>query len=585
MSRGAGLLLVLGLIVLSSPVVAQPRAFEAVLRDYEALAREVDPVAAGRRGDEKALRLWPDVRPSTSKQRHERRLEMQRRLKAIEPRSLSGASALDRDLLENRLAIEVESFAFGEERIPFISGDGFFTVPDYAAFGTVVEDESDAEAWIARLDALPDYFAANLANMRQGLKTGFTQPRQTAESAVASIRSQLMQPATQSSLLLPLKTLPAAIPKDRQEALRATALRLIEQKVRPAQQAALEFFEREYLPKTRTSVGIKEVPAGRDYYSHLIRRHTTTGLSSDQVHQLGLEEVARIRTEMDSVMREAGFRGTMPEFLQYLRTEPKFYATSIDAYTEVAAEIAKRVDAEIPRFIGKLSRLTFGIKRLPPEVANTSSGYWQGNPETGLSGSILIHGEKVLKFPLFQLPAWVVHEGVPGHHTQIALAQELQGVSEFRRGEDITAFVEGWALYTERLAIEMGIYRDAYEKFGRLSYEAWRASRLVIDTGIHARGWSRDQAIAYLKENTALSDLEVRGEIDRYIAWPGQALAYKIGELTIRRLRARAEATLGPRFDIRSFHDAILANGPVTLDMLDRQMTVWSKSQVASATR
>ena len=585
MSRGAGLLLVLGLIVLSSPVVAQPRAFEAVLRDYEALAREVDPVAAGRRGDEKALRLWPDVRPSTSKQRHERRLEMQRRLKAIEPRSLSGANALDWDLLENRLAIEVESFAFGEERIPFISGDGFFTVPDYAAFGTVVEDESDAEAWIARLDALPDYFAANLANMRQGLKTGFTQPRQTAESAVASIRSQLMQPATQSSLLLPLKTLPAAIPKDRQEALRATALRLIEQKVRPAQQAALEFFEREYLPKTRTSVGIKEVPAGGDYYSHLIRRHTTTGLSSDQVHQLGLEEVARIRTEMDSVMREAGFRGTMPEFLQYLRTEPKFYATSIDAYTEVAAEIAKRVDAEIPRFIGKLSRLTFGIKRLPPEVANTSSGYWQGNPEAGLSGSILIHGEKVLKFPLFQLPAWVVHEGVPGHHTQIALAQELQGVSEFRRGEDITAFVEGWALYTERLAIEMGIYRDAYEKFGRLSYEAWRASRLVIDTGIHARGWSRDQAIAYLKENTALSDLEVRGEIDRYIAWPGQALAYKIGELTIRRLRARAEATLGPRFDIRSFHDAILANGPVTLDMLDRQMAAWSNSQAVNATR
>jgi uncharacterized protein (DUF885 family) len=582
MSLSARLLVVIAFIV-ASPVAAQQQDFEQILRDYESLAREADPVAAGRRGDESALRLWPDVRPAALKRRHERRLELQRRLQTIDPGPLSAGTALDHGLLVNRLKMEIESYAFGEERIPFISGDGFFTVPDYAAFGTVVEDEADAAAWIARLEALPNYYAANVSNMRRGLKSGFTQPRQTAEKAVASIRSQLAQPAEQSSLLGPLRSLPASMPQRQQNELRQTAIRLIGQNVRPAQQTVLTFLEREYLPRTRRSVGIREVPAGRDYYDHLIRRNTTTGLTADQVHELGLTEVARIRTQMEAAKAEAGFRGTMPEFLKYLRTEPRFYAPSVDAYTQVAAEIAKRVDAKIPQFIGKLSRLTFGLKRLPPEVENTSSGYWAGDPETGRSGSILIHGDKVLKFPLFQLPAWVVHEGVPGHHTQIALAQELEDVSEFRRNEDITAFVEGWALYTERLGEEMGIYRDAYEKFGRLSYEAWRASRLVIDTGIHARGWSRDRAISYLTENTALSDLEVRGEIDRYIAWPGQALAYKIGELTIRRVRARAETALGASFDIRGFHDALLSNGPITLDMLDRQMATWTAAQLARA--
>jgi len=573
----------LAVAALAAPAAAQPQDFAAILRDYEAIEVEADPIAAGRRGDAAALRRWTDVRPEAIAERRRRLEVLRRRLERIDPASLSGGAALDRALLAYRLRDETDAAPFEEERIPFISGDGFFTAADYTAINTTIRDEAEAEAWLARLAALPAFLDANIANMRGGLGAGFTQPRLTAERAAASIRSQLDQPVEGSGLLAPLRTLPASIAAARQEALRAEGLRIVRERVRPAQQRVLAFFEQDYLPRTRTSTGISAVPRGRAYYDVLIRRHTTLGLSADEIHRLGLEEVARIRSEMETTMRAADFSGTLPEFLAFLRTDRQFYAASVEAYTEVAAEIAKRIDMEVPRLIGRLPRLTFGLRRLPPEVANTSSGYWAGNPETGQSASILIHNERVLRFPLFQLAAWVAHEGVPGHHTQIALAQEMEGVSAFRREIGITAFSEGWGLYAERLAEEMGIYRTPYERFGRLSYEAWRASRLVVDTGLHAFGWPRERAVAFLRDNTALSDLEIDNEIDRYIAWPGQALAYKLGEITIRRLRARAEAALGARFDVRAFHDAVLANGPVTLDMLDAQIDAWTEAQRRSS--
>ena len=568
----------------SAPAVAQPADFAAILRDYEAVQAEADPVSAGRRGDQAALRRWPDVRPPAIAARRERLRALAARLSRIDPATLPPAAAIDRGLLAFRLANEVDAFAYGEERIPFISGDGFFTAPDYAAINTAIRSEADADAWLARLAALPAFFDAHVDNMRRGLAGGFTQPRLTAERAAASIRSQLAQPAERSGLLAPLRTLPGSIPEARQQTLRAEALRIVRDAVRPAQQRVLAFFERDYLARTRSSVGVSAVPQGRQYYDLLIRRHTTLRLGADEIHRTGLEEVARIRREMEAEMRASGFQGTLPQFLAFLRTDPQFYATSIEAYTAVAAEIAKRIDMEVPRFIGRLPRLTFGLRRLPPEVANTSSGYWAGNAETGQSASILIHNERVLRFPLFQLAAWVAHEGVPGHHTQIALAQEIEGVSEFRRGVGITAFSEGWGLYAERLAGEMGIYRTPYERFGRLSYEAWRASRLAVDTGLHVFGWPRERAVAYLRENTALSDLEIDNEVDRYIAWPGQALAYKLGEIAIRRLRTRAETALGDRFDVRAFHNAVLANGPVTLEMLDSAIDSWIAAQRAGTT-
>jgi uncharacterized protein (DUF885 family) len=572
-------------LALASPGVANNMQLARALSHYEVLARTADPVAAGREGDRRALRLWPDLTPAAIASREQGYARLQAQLLRIDPATLSPSEMIDHALLANRLALPVAGGRFDEERIPFISGDGFYTVADYAAFGTSVASEEEAEAWLARLRALPAYFATNVDHMRRGLASGFTQPRLTTLNAIASIRAQIEQPAAKSSLLLPLAKLPASIPQWRQQQLRAEAAMLVQSQVKPAQRAALRFLETEYLPRTRTTVGISAVPGGGDYYAHLIRRHTTTELAPEEIHRLGLEEVGRIRSQMGAIMAEVGFKGTLPEFLAQLRSDPRFYATSVEAYTERAAEIAKRVDAQVPRFIGRLPRLTFGLMRVPPEVANTSSGYWQGDPKAGLPGNIMIHGEKVLKFPLFQLPAWVLHEGVPGHHTQIALAQEQEDVSSFRRREDITAFVEGWALYAERLGEEMGIYLTPYERFGRLSYEAWRASRLVIDTGLHSQGWPRARAVAYLKENTALSQLEIDNEIDRYIGWPGQALAYKIGELRIRAARAKAEAALGSRFDLRAFHDAVLANGPVTLAMMEAQIADWALAQQATNTR
>jgi uncharacterized protein (DUF885 family) len=571
------------LLIMAGPASAQATdSFAAVLRDYEAVGRSADPVGAGRRGDLEAARRWPDVSPAAVAARNAQYLALKKRLGALPPAAADAADTVDRGLLANRLDMAVEASAFDEERIPFISGDGFFTAADYVAFGTRIGSLEEAEAWLARLEALPAFYAANIANMRRGLKDGFVQPQLTTRRAIDSVRSQLAQPASESALLAPFRQLPASIPAEQQASLRQRAEAALNQKVRPAQQGVLDFFEGEYLPKARASVGALELPNGEGYYRHLVRRNTTTSLTPDDVHALGLQEIARIRGEMDAAMKEARFQGSLPEFLSYLRQEPRFYATSVEAYTEHAAEIAKRIDVAVPLVIGKLPRLTFGLKRLPPEVKNTSSGYWPGDPEAGIAGNIIIHGEKVLKFPLFQLAAWVLHEGVPGHHLQIALAQELEGVSDFRRGEDITAFVEGWALYCERLGVEMGIYRDAYEQFGRLSYEAWRASRLVIDTGLHAKGWSRDQAVEYLAANTALSQLEIDQEIDRYIAWPGQALAYKMGELTIRRLRAEAEGALGSSFDARAFHDTILAQGPVTLAMLEAQMRRWTAARLTA---
>jgi len=356
--------------------------------------------------------------------------------------------------------------------------------------------------------------------------------------------------------------------------LRNRGLELVERDVKPAQRALLAFLEHDYLPAARPGIDIASLPGGREYYEHLVRRHTTTTLSPQQVHELGLAEVARIRREMDQVRADAGFEGTHAEFLAYLRTEPRFYVDGT-TYGEKASEIAKRADMALPRFFGRLPRLTYGVTPIPKGLESSANGYLPGSPELGMPGLVVYKPWLAEKMPLFGLPAWVLHEGVPGHHLQIALAQELNDLPEFRRSDDITAYVEGWGLYAEKLGEEMGIYRDPYERFGRLSLEAWRACRLVIDTGMHVMGWSREQAMACLQENSALAPAEIEFEVDRYISWPGQALAYKVGELKILELRQRAAERLGPAFDLRRFHDLLLDAGPMPLATLERRVDAW----------
>ena len=556
-----------------------------LVRDFDAFNRTLDPIRAAQRGDTDASRRWPDNSPAAVERRAAMLVAFRERLQAFDGVALEPDDALNRDLLRDRVDAALAAREFDEERIPFISGDGFYTTPDYAALNTVLVDEASATAWLARLDALPGYFARETENMRRGIRTGFTQPRTTVERAMSDLRGQLAVPAARSPLLAPFATLPASMPQDLRAGLAARGEHALATRVQPAQRALLDFFEHEYLPHARAGLGIASVPGGRDYYSHLVRRHTTTSMSAAEIHELGAREVARIRARMDAVIAATGFKGSFAEFLDSARKDPRFYVDGA-TYGEKASEVAKRADFALPRYFGTLPRLPYGVRAIPPGLEGSANGYLPGSPEQGVAGMVVYKPWMAQKMPTFGIAAWVLHEGVPGHHLQIALNQELTGLPEFRRADDITAYVEGWALYAERLGEEMGIYRDPYEQFGRLSLEIWRACRLVIDTGMHVMGWSRAQAAACLQDNSALAATEIEFEVDRYIAWPAQALAYKVGELKIVELRERAAAALGPRFDLRAFHDLLLGAGPMPLALLEARVDRWIASrQVTAAPR
>jgi uncharacterized protein (DUF885 family) len=438
----------------------------------------------------------------------------------------------------------------------------------------VIRTDADAVAWIARVRALPVYFDQEIDNLKRGIATGFVQPQPTAAAVLAILKLAADQPAQASPLLGPLKHMPATVPADRQAALQADALAAVEQAVKPAQRKLVAFFERDYLPHARPALGASSLPDGRAYYGFLVRRSTTTELQPDEVFAVGEREVARIHGEMESAMRSTGFTGTLTQFIAMLRTDKRFYAPDLETYIEKASEIGKRIDGLLPAWFGRLPRLTWTIRVKPPELEASSGGYNLGDPKKGVPGTVVV-GEHAYQSPLFGLPAWILHEGVPGHHLQIALGQERTDLPAFRRKDEPTAYVEGWALYAEQLGEEMGVYRNAYERFGRLSFDMWRACRLEMDVGIHWKGWSRGQAESCLRENTALPETTVVRETQRYIAWPAQALAYKIGELQFLAERRRAEQALGPRFDVRAFHDAVLDEGPMPLSILHEQIGRW----------
>jgi uncharacterized protein (DUF885 family) len=464
------------------------------------------------------------------------------------------------------------SLSFDEARFPFAADDGFYNTPDYVARSTVIRNKEDAEAWLSRLEGIPTLYAHETENAKRGLATGFIQPIPVVDAALAAVRPQAEADAKDSSLLLPFASMPE---------YRARALAILQNKVKPAQRDFLTFLEKTYKPKARKTLGIEATPNGKAYYAYTARRHTTTDLTPDQIADIGEKEVARIHSDMDRIIAEVGFKGSFKEFQASLRSDPRFYAKSREELMMHAARIAKRIDDELPKWFGMLPRLPYGVRQVPEEIeeAYTSARYWPGSPEQGLAGGYMVNTSHLDQRPLYEFPALTLHEAVPGHHLQIALALENKDIPLFRRNDELTAFVEGWALYSERLGIDMGIYQNPYEQFGRLSMEMWRACRLVIDTGLHHKGWTRDQAIAYLADNTALGQKNVVVEVDRYIGWPGQALGYKIGELKIRELRKRAEDALGERFDIRQFHDLVLGQGPLPLDLLEKQVDAWITSQ------
>lgn len=551
-------------------------AFDALSRDYDAFLKREDPISAGFEGDQAALSRLPDVSPAADARRLQALRGFRARLGAIAPAGLTDEGRVNHAFLTRVLDDAIADAGFDLSRLVFQNDSGFHTLYQYLSSATVIRSEADAEAWIARLEAGPAWYDANIANARRGIATHFTQPRSVVEVVLPVARTQAAATIDGDPMLAPLAALPASIPAPRQAELRARARRAVEA-MKPQQQAFVRFLETEYLPAARPGLGIRSVPQGEALYRHLVRRFTTTNMTPDEVHALGEREVARIRGEMEGVIRETGFRGSFAEFLTFLRTDPQFYAISREQMMQIGSEIAKRADDQLPRLFRTLPRLSYGVRPVPREIedAYTTGRYNPGSPQNGVAGGLMLNTGNLRARPLYELPALVLHEGAPGHHIQIALAQEAAEQPYWRRNAEVTAFTEGWGLYSEFLGNEMGIYRTPYERFGRLSYEMWRACRLVADTGIHWLGWDIERARACFRDNSALSEHNIETELQRYISWPGQALAYKVGELTLKRLRARAQERLGARFDVRDFHDQVLLQGPLPMDLLEERIDRW----------
>lgn len=496
------------------------------------------------------------------------------KLNAIPAERLSPAervnAAVFRTLLENHLT-DRRARAW---EMPVNSDSNFWTYLDSPA---PFESEVEYRRYIQRLHAIPKFFDAHMANMRAGLARGFSVPRSSLEGRDSSIAAFADKAGPANAFYAPFRSMPVTIPTERQEQLRREAFAAIDGAVVPAYRRLLDFYRNGYLAKTRTSVSARDLPDGDSYYRGQVRIYTTTNLSPEEIHQIGLKEVARIDAAMKEQMRASGWTGSFEDFLKFLKTDPQFYAKTPDELMGVASYVAKRVDGELGKQFGLLPRYRFAIREVAPELAPF---YTAGR---GGLEYCQMNTYNLPTRPLYNIPALTLHECAPGHSFQAALSLEQTGLPAFRRNLYFSGYGEGWGLYAEWLGNEMGIYRTPYEKFGQLSYEMWRAARLVIDTGLHRYGWSRQQAIDYLAAHTALSQHEIETEVDRYISWPGQALAYKLGELTIRRLRSEAEAKLGPKFDKKSFHDALLAVGAVPLDVLESEMRRSMTEQAAKS--
>jgi uncharacterized protein (DUF885 family) len=508
-----------------------------------------------------------------------------RELDAIDTAALSPSARIDHAILRAQIESFAENIRLGGHLVPLNSDSSFYADLAFLPRQHPFRDVGDYRRYIARLRAVPEYFEQHIGLLSEGLERGITVPRVTLEGRDAAIAAMAtLDDPTQSAFYAPLRKLPPSIDAATGEALRAEAAAAIDEAVTPAYATLLAFMRDQYLPKARGTIAASALPDGRAYYRRQIIDFVTEDLDPRAIHDIGLAEVARIRRAMDAIIAELEFDGDYAAFLAFLRTDPQFYAKTPDELLSAAAWVAKRADGALPRFFGRLPRLPYGVQAVPEAIAPYYTAGRYVPPAEGSSepGWYWVNTHDLASRPLYTLPALTLHEAVPGHHLQIALASEMGEQPPFRRHSYISAYGEGWALYSEELGHEMGIYRTPYERFGQLTYAMWRANRLVVDTGIHALGWSREQAIDYMMANTALSAHEIRTEVDRYISWPGQALSYYLGMIRIRELRAQAERELGPRFDLRAFHDAVLETGSVPLPVLSDHIRAWIAARKAT---
>ncbi|KQM23891.1 MULTISPECIES: DUF885 domain-containing protein [unclassified Sphingomonas] len=505
----------------------------------------------------------PDVSPAAQAAMTRRWTDTLAALDRIDPATLSPAARDDYIVYRAQVATLLARQQFREYEKPLNADTSFWmSVADMARAD--YRDEAALRLYLSQLASLPRYYDQQIANMRAGLKRGFTPPRITLQGRDAGVAEVVKAGAGEASpFYAPFKTLPATIPPARQAALRAEAKRVIAAAVVPAHATLMAFLRDTYIPQARTGLAAYDLPDGHAYYRSKVREFVTRDLSPEDIHAIGLREVARIRDRMQQVMTQVGWKGDLPSFLNHLRTDPQFYAKTPQELLDRAAWISKTFDGKVATYFGRLPRMRFAIKSVAPDIAPFyTSG--RGGP-----GIYLVNTYDLPSRGLYSLPALTLHESAPGHAFQMPFAMELTDLPEYRRNEYLSAYGEGWALYCEALGEDMGMYATPYEIFGMLSYQMWRAARLVVDTGIHAKGWTREAAQAYLRDNTALSNHEITTEVDRYIAWPGQALSYYMGELAFLDARARAQKALGDKFDYRAFHDAMLSLGSVPLPMID----------------
>ena len=556
------------------------KKLHALLDEEWAWRLAEDPLFATSAGEHR----YDDRLPSVSVQDEARRAAYRRkllsRIRAIPVNGLSETDRVSYAMFAWELADAIEGFEQKRHLLPLTADSGFHTefarLPEEVPLATT----HDYENYIARLRAFPNYAGQYIALLREAMKAGYTLPRVVLEGYERGIAAHVVDEPSKSKFSTPFREFPATVPDADRERLRKAGEAAVMSGAVEGYRAFLDFMAKEYIPSARTTLGASALSDGPAIYRYLIRHFTTLDLTADQVHKIGLREVARIRAEMEAVIKRTGFAGDFASFLKFLRTDPRFYAKTPEELLKAAAWIAKRMDGKLPSLFRRLPRQPYGVEAVPADIApKYTAGRYVGAPlDSTRAGRYWVNTYALESRTLYTLEALTLHEAVPGHHLQGALAKELADLPEFRRYLYVDAFGEGWGLYSERLGLEAGFYTDPYSDFGRLTYEMWRACRLVVDTGLHAKGWTRQQAIDYLAGNTALSFHEVTTETDRYISWPGQALAYKLGELKIRELRAKAEKALGARFDIRDFHDLILGSGTVTLPVLERRVKAFLRS-------
>ena len=522
---------------------------------------------------------WGDQSFTAIERRKRENLSIMETVNSLAKDKLSQPDQLNYDLFKDRIALDIEGAEFPSELMPISQLNG--VQQDIAQLLTVAPANSakDYQDIVARLKGVPTVIAQTRALLERGLKEGITPPQVTLRDVPQQVRNQIVKNPAEAPVLIAFKEFPGSIPAAEQEKLRKEAHSIYSREIVPAFEELANYLEKTYIPGCRAGIGLSELPNGKKWYAYLVKSYTTTAMTPDEIFNVGESEVKRIRAEMEKVIKETGFKGDFAAFSQFLRKDPQFFFTKPEDLLQTYRDICKRADPELIKLFGHLPRLPYGIKPVPAyaEKSQTTAYYEPGSLKAGRPGYYFANTYALNTRPKWEMEALSLHEAVPGHHLQTAIAQELEELPEFRRWGWYTAYGEGWGLYSEGLGYDMGFYEDPYSKFGQLSYEMWRAIRLVVDVGMHAKGWSRQQAIDYFTQNIGKAEHDIVVEVDRYIVWPGQALAYKIGQLKISELRGMAQKNLGEKFDIRAFHDVVLGSGPVPLNILEQMVKDWVK--------